>query len=237
MTFDLKAHLAQIREGRAELVRRREERKDYLDSLEAQMVAAQEDIASIDRQLAEIDELDLDRVLGPAPVRMSGVLQLVEEVVTDLLAQVAVIDGSVCEDEIFKAVRERESLTKESSIRSSLARLVDKGKLARAGKRGSRTYSRPTAESGPPPQPPGEDVREVVLKALREADAKGVTRKDLAWVTGDAAALDAVLAEPEVEAFQREGSAETLYRIKDGSIGQRSLFQSAAPPPAHANKD
>jgi len=239
MTFDLKTHLAQIREGRAELSLKRVDLDNELEVIENTAANLKEAIANIDEQLIEIDELDLDKVLGPAPQRMSGVLQLVEEVVNDLFSANGT-EATLSEEAITGLVAERAPMAKESSVRSSLGRLVEKGVLARGGKRGSRTYSKSTGESGPPePVKPSDEARAEILKKLTTAGADGLARKELAWDLGDAAVLDAILAEPEVEVFQREagGVVESRYRIKEGSLGQRPLFENAAPPPAHANKD
>ena len=122
--------------------------------------------------------------------------------------------------------------------------VVEKGVLVRGGKPRARTYNKGRGKSGPPPAP-SDEARAAVLKKLTTAGADGLPRKDLAGETGDAATLDAILVEPEIEEFQRpapgesadgnQADGETRYRIKEGSLGQRPLFESAAPPPPHAN--
>jgi DNA-binding PadR family transcriptional regulator len=226
MTFNLKHHLAQIREGRADLTRTRAEAVDRLDELESQADEVRDHLKQIDADIAAIDALDLDPVIGPAPVRMSGVLKLVTEVVDELLHNKSV----VAEGEIVVAVREREAAAKESSIRSSLARLVEKGVITRDGPRGARVYARGDAGAADP-----KDVRNSVIDALAQAGDKGLTKRDLAWATGDAAILDEALRDQAIVSYVIDGTAETRYRLRTDVLGQRPLFDGADPPPSHAN--
>lgn len=226
--FDLEEHLSRIRAGKAELVQRRTDLKESIAKLNAEL-------EDVEADLERIDGLDLDAIIGPEPMRMGGVLQLVEKVAVEMLEQrsadpsfTAAAGVGLTEDAILEEVRKREPAVKETSVRSALARLAEKGRLSRAGKRGSRVYGLGRPESGPPPAA-GKGPRDAVLLALRSAGEDGLSRKQLAWAAGDAAIVDELLgsADVTIETFEAEG--EQRFRIKP-EPGQRPLFPGADVP-------
>ena len=244
MTFDLKSHLAEIRIGRAELERERAELHDKLSALDDEKDELEQKVAAINQELEAIDELNLDSVLGPAPVRQSGVLKFVAKVVNELHGPVADNIGRyLSEGNIIRHVMEAEPQFKDSSIRSALARMVERNDLVREGTRGARTYRRPregeileTVPEKPSEADERKDVRTTVLEALQAAGDSGLTRHELAWVTGDAATIDRVILEsPEIET-RIDGAGITHCHVKPDALGQASLFDGADPPPEHANR-
>jgi 3-hydroxyacyl-CoA dehydrogenase len=226
MTFDLQRHLAQIRDGKAELEHRR-------DELRSEIQEKTEELEDVESDLERIKAMDLDSMLGPEPQRMSGVLPLVDSVAVEMLCR-SDTATSLAEDVILEEVIKREPAAKPGSVRSALRRLVDKGRLVRSGKRGAYFYALGQPESGSPPVPDANSLRESVVRALEEAGEGGLTRKQLSWTAGDVATVDRMLADPDiiVETFEHEG--EQRYRLKPRQPEQKKLFQGADDPPGHA---
>lgn len=227
MTFDLQRHLALIRDGKAELEHRR-------DELKSEIQERDEELAEVESDIERIKAMDLNSMLGPEPVRMIGVLPLVDSVAIEMLSR-SDLTPPLSEDVILAEVVAREPAAKPGSVRSALRRLVDKGRLLRSGKRGAYCYALGQAESGSPPVPSVDSLRERVVRALEDAGESGLTRKQLSWTTGDAGIVDQVLAEADitVEAFEQEG--EQRYRIiKPRVPEQKKLFPGADEPPSHA---
>jgi hypothetical protein len=232
-TFDLNRHLSRIRDGKAELEKRR-------DSIQDEIAALTSELEKVDADLERIEGLDLDAVLGPAPQRMTGVLQVVEGVAMRMLE-----DGSVvAEADIVHGVKF--SGAKSGSVRSALSRLVERGTVCRTGKRGSWSYFLPKTESDASSEPSAEapetDLLSRVLSALAEAGAAGMLQSDLYLKLN--LGLDSDGAMNEILKDDRIVCREGRYRdvVSDAAaqakpFQQRTLFDGAEPPPAHAAKD
>ena len=225
--FDVESWLAQAKEGRDQLVRRKRE-------LMEQRNAIDEQIAQCDAGIAKIDEVAGPALGGSTSGRVGGVQKLVRATVHELAQPHEDHPGRSAdklwdEEHIITEVLHREPMMKPSSIRSSLRTLVGKKEIERHGKRGSHTYR--WASHGAE-QPSMEDR---IRTALANAGNDGVTEKGLGWKAGDAdvtgTLLDSLVTEGVVEKFP-VGEGEWRFRIvprDEKPEDQKTLFGGPAP--------
>jgi len=243
-TFDLNEHLSRIRDGKADLERRR-------DSIQEEVARLTSELEKIDADLERIEGLDLDAVLGPAPQRMIGLAQVVESVTVEM---VGASGGPIPETSIVTRILAASPGAKSGSIRSALARLVERKRIVRFGKRGAYLYSAQASSQESAPQTVAADNSSILSRALMllaEAGVAGLPRSELLEKLGFdrdairddhlAGLVDDILDDERIvfrDSVYRDVVSAAAVAMTPGSKPfQHSLFNDADPPPPHAAKD